>query len=285
MPRCFRIAIVSIHFKKATTFSCATDYQCRTSVQKMSPIQAPLKQDLSPVLPSHFSLSLLLPCFSTLLNRIVCLSALFYTLSTGNMGDGDQAMSGVEVYLPDRYEPPQRALPANIRRPNILVPGAVPRPTPSAQLQHAADAMFLPNFQYDQIDAVHTRLIKLDCNEPGARITITLRTVPFKDLGTKHLFEAISYHWGDEIASNTILVRNFNADQVRPREIKVRHNFYQGLQHLRMPNMDVWLWVDALCINQQNLREKDIQVKRMAEVFVAAGKVIIWLGEGEDSSK
>jgi hypothetical protein len=41
------------------------------------------------------------------------------------------------------------------------------------------------------------------------------------------------------------------------------------------------LWVDAICINQQDKVEKTAQVSRMHEIYSAASNVCIWLGVGE----
>ena len=40
-----------------------------------------------------------------------------------------------------------------------------------------------------------------------------------------------------------------------------------------------WLWIDALCINQKDKKEKSEQVNRMANVYESAEWVLIWLGQ------
>lgn len=40
-----------------------------------------------------------------------------------------------------------------------------------------------------------------------------------------------------------------------------------------------YLWVDAICIDQKNLREKESQVSMMDSVFGGAEKVVVWLGK------
>jgi hypothetical protein len=39
------------------------------------------------------------------------------------------------------------------------------------------------------------------------------------------------------------------------------------------------LWVDALCINQADIEERDEQVKKMGSIYSKARQVVIWLGE------
>lgn len=38
------------------------------------------------------------------------------------------------------------------------------------------------------------------------------------------------------------------------------------------------IWIDALCINQKDIDERNAQVKRMNHIFAEAGNVYIWTG-------
>ena len=40
------------------------------------------------------------------------------------------------------------------------------------------------------------------------------------------------------------------------------------------------VWIDALCINQDDVEERGHQVNLMAQVYSLAEQVVIWLGEG-----
>jgi hypothetical protein len=44
------------------------------------------------------------------------------------------------------------------------------------------------------------------------------------------------------------------------------------------------IWADALCINQEDIAEKNIEVKRMGDIYKNADRVISWLGDEEDQS-
>ncbi|KAK0611195.1 hypothetical protein B0T14DRAFT_529931 [Immersiella caudata] len=41
------------------------------------------------------------------------------------------------------------------------------------------------------------------------------------------------------------------------------------------------LWVDAICIDQANIRERNHQVRSMAAIFCEAQRVVVYLGEPE----
>lgn len=58
----------------------------------------------------------------------------------------------------------------------------------------------------------------------------------------------------------------------------VRRNLHLALLHLRSATHPLTLWVDAICINQKDLKERSHQVAIMAFVYNQAEVVISWLG-------
>lgn len=60
----------------------------------------------------------------------------------------------------------------------------------------------------------------------------------------------------------------------------VTSNLYSALLHLRDPQSDMTLWIDAICINQKNDREKKVQIEKMGEIYRCSKRTIIWLGDG-----
>ncbi|TGO51878.1 hypothetical protein BELL_1700g00010 [Botrytis elliptica] len=44
------------------------------------------------------------------------------------------------------------------------------------------------------------------------------------------------------------------------------------------------IWVDALCINQQDIEERNFEVRRMSEIYQKASRVISYLGDESDES-
>lgn len=89
-------------------------------------------------------------------------------------------------------------------------------------------------------------------------------------------YTALSYTWGDPLATTPILVNGV--------ETQITLNLEAALRHIRQLSDVITLWVDALCINQEDLAEKNHQVEMMREIFSGAELVIAWLGSaGEDS--
>lgn len=44
------------------------------------------------------------------------------------------------------------------------------------------------------------------------------------------------------------------------------------------------LWIDAICINQEDVDERDEQVRRMKAIYQGADQVLIWLGDYDEPS-
>ncbi|KAH9209884.1 heterokaryon incompatibility protein-domain-containing protein [Leptodontidium sp. 2 PMI_412] len=59
----------------------------------------------------------------------------------------------------------------------------------------------------------------------------------------------------------------------------ITKNAYLALRDLRSQEQDQVLWIDALCINQDDKDERGKQVQQMRSIYGGAKRVIIWLGE------
>jgi len=90
-----------------------------------------------------------------------------------------------------------------------------------------------------------------------------------------HLYEALSYVWGN--AKETVSI---NIDK---RLFDATKNLYAALLRLRDDYFDRILWVDAICINQMDEREKEKQIWLMSRIYGHASRVIVWLGNSESA--
>ncbi len=98
-------------------------------------------------------------------------------------------------------------------------------------------------------------------------------------------YEAISYTWGDDKNSEVVFVEgcalNTSAGRVG---LHIHRNLAWALRHLRYERLPRVMWVDALCINQDDVIERGRQVQRMADIYRQASRVVVWLGpEGNNS--
>ncbi|RBR09505.1 uncharacterized protein FIESC28_09836 [Fusarium coffeatum] len=83
-------------------------------------------------------------------------------------------------------------------------------------------------------------------------------------------YEALSYVWGSQNTPCEITVDG--------KTLCITISLYDALCHLRQPHEDRILWVDALCIDQSNIKERSHQVNHMGEIYRKCENVIIWLG-------
>ncbi|KAF1969334.1 hypothetical protein BU23DRAFT_374876, partial [Bimuria novae-zelandiae CBS 107.79] len=84
-------------------------------------------------------------------------------------------------------------------------------------------------------------------------------------------YEALSYVWGRDRDSKEI----FFDEQA----CTITVNLDAALRRLLDETEPRVLWVDALCINQNDIVEKNVQVPIMGRVNCGASRVIAWLGE------
>ncbi|KAK0648420.1 heterokaryon incompatibility protein-domain-containing protein [Cercophora newfieldiana] len=87
-------------------------------------------------------------------------------------------------------------------------------------------------------------------------------------------YEALSYHWGGSDRDAEIILDGCKA--------KVTNNLHQALLHLRLEDRDRILWVDAICIDQDDEKERGHQVGQMRSVYKNAEQVVVWLGPSTD---
>lgn len=100
-------------------------------------------------------------------------------------------------------------------------------------------------------------------------------------------FEALSYTWGDNDMSEfaQVQLEESQASKEPFETLGLRPNLAAALRCLRHVDETRILWIDALCINQEDTEERNEQVKRMTSIYTLAHRVVAWLGEESDSSK
>jgi hypothetical protein len=87
-------------------------------------------------------------------------------------------------------------------------------------------------------------------------------------------FEAISYAWGTAAASEKLGVHRSRP----PEHFAISPVVDTMLRYLRLPKKKRVVWIDALCINQNDFKEKEAQVNFMGEIYRQAKGIVVWLG-------
>jgi hypothetical protein len=89
-------------------------------------------------------------------------------------------------------------------------------------------------------------------------------------------YQALSYTWYPIDNMETILLNGV--------PVHVTANLFDALKHIRDDSVDMVLWVDAICINQNDDHEKGKQVSRMGHIYGGSSNTIVWLGASDDET-
>ncbi|KLU91268.1 hypothetical protein MAPG_09789, partial [Magnaporthiopsis poae ATCC 64411] len=143
-------------------------------------------------------------------------------------------------------------------------------------------------FSYDKLSNMHKRIRLLTLNS-GAKETNEVECRLFEGeisqgqvlrvengvvLDEVVSYEALSWSWGTREPRYQVLIRK--GDERHEKEASP--SLVWALRYLRYPNRDRVLWIDALCIDQKNVEEKNHQVQMMSQIYSYADSVCIWLG-------
>lgn len=87
---------------------------------------------------------------------------------------------------------------------------------------------------------------------------------------------ALSYCWGSPQKSRFILLDK--------QKFAVTENLYEALLEFRRYNImwPVGIWIDQICINQNDVEERNREVLRMLDIYRGAVRVVVWLGSASD---
>ena len=96
------------------------------------------------------------------------------------------------------------------------------------------------------------------------------------ELGNAPPFVALSYVWGDPNVTAEIQVLG------TPKHITT--NLFAALTRLRERDPNRRIWIDALCINQDDTLEKSHQVPLMRQIYGSADEVLSWLGKDDEDT-
>ena len=136
----------------------------------------------------------------------------------------------------------------------------------------------------EQLQGRNIRLLRILPGDPESTIEVELIEASLDDLPQ---YEALSYVWGDAEITQQIVCNG------RPFQITI--NLTKALRRLRSRSRTTLsehqpstpsslLWVDAICIDQSCLPERNHQVSLMKEIYSKAQRVYVWLGD-QDSNE
>jgi hypothetical protein len=141
------------------------------------------------------------------------------------------------------------------------------------------EIFFMSGATYDYSDhkvgEQQIRLVRIRKKSVFGVIRCDIFPVSLEDAKKKYAFQAISYTWGSGTQMKVISLNN--------RRFEVTTNAYDVLKGRSSFYESPVIWIDNICINQRDERDKNSQVSLMRDIYENAFKVLIWLGTPRDA--
>jgi hypothetical protein len=94
-------------------------------------------------------------------------------------------------------------------------------------------------------------------------------------------YEALSWCWGKANKEYGIIIEQDGESSKKA----VTKELGLALRYLRKKDAHRVIWIDAVCINQDNYAERNHQVQMMSLIYTRAKQVCVWLGEADKESR
>jgi hypothetical protein len=124
-------------------------------------------------------------------------------------------------------------------------------------------------YDYNSLDNASDDIRLLELN-PGRHDEPLRCALTITRLSIIPSYKALSYAWGDHKATENIFCNEYN--------LVITSSLAVSLRQLRHESEAQVLWADAICINQKDVRERENQVRLMADIYRQAQEVLVWLG-------
>lgn len=136
------------------------------------------------------------------------------------------------------------------------------------------------HYQYATLIEVppQIRLLTLLPGAADKHVEGPLASYELRDLleGTQE-WEALSYCWGDSTELQPLSIAG--------KVLEVTKSLYVALGYLRRTDNPRTTWIDQICVNQKDLKDRSHHVQHMRLIYENVGRVTAWLGEGDSGSK
>ncbi|KAI1765175.1 heterokaryon incompatibility protein-domain-containing protein [Hypoxylon sp. FL1150] len=142
-------------------------------------------------------------------------------------------------------------------------------------LTNRSEMAHLSNFRYSPLDPARSeiRLLQIQpANDLSSELVCNL-VHSFLDECLE--YDALSYTW-DGDASQKVLLDGHH--------FFVSENLETALMTLRDRRVVTTVWVDAICMNQNDKKELSMEVPKMLSVYKTARRVLVWLGGASEDS-
>lgn len=117
------------------------------------------------------------------------------------------------------------------------------------------------------------RVLELQPGQEGELLQAQLREVRLLETPE---FCALSYCWGAPEFDSII--------HCNESVLYITRSLANALECLRQTMGSLVIWIDQICINQEDAAERSAQVQLMREIYSSATDVLVWLGMPTESS-
>jgi hypothetical protein len=139
----------------------------------------------------------------------------------------------------------------------------------------------LNKFSYYPLQGNDIRCIKVrPLENVEGRVECTLVQAPIEELH----YTSLSYSWGAQQIHETVYLDGTPIEVTTNLAAFLRQMAKDLLEDSKSATSSAHFWIDALCIDQANMSERNAQVKRMGDIYSAADGVLVWLGPAGEHS-
>ncbi len=161
-------------------------------------------------------------------------------------------------------------------------------------LEFTYNAVLLPSAKVNA-EATHIRLLELfppesqslDSSATASDATPLRGRIFSAPLDSLPPYTALSYTWGEKNSDTDQKLNLYTgaSDNVTfSGQLTITFSLDEALRHISRPSETMTMWIDQICINQNDEDEKGAQVVVMRRIYGQAERVMIWLGPGNTES-
>ncbi|KAH8164479.1 hypothetical protein CIB48_g3768 [Xylaria polymorpha] len=129
---------------------------------------------------------------------------------------------------------------------------------------------------YEPLPHGHARFLRRVPQSNEDELIFDFISLPISDTECEEKYIAISYCWGALPADQALVLTDGSTIPVTAKVVHI----LQEIIHRARCN---FIWIDAICINQQDPIEKSGQISLMTDIYRSAESVEIWLDTGRSS--
>ncbi len=140
-------------------------------------------------------------------------------------------------------------------------------------------------FSYHDLNQDHNEIRLLRILEPvpvlsngtPPQSTLVCCEIFHANLDEAPSYNTLSYTWGPPSAPQVSILLD-------GKQFLVRENLWMALKRLKSVDAGMIIWIDAICINQESIQERNSQVPMMTQIYKQADQVLAWLGPSYEDS-